>query len=81
MHESVAFGKQHLPIDTDTPVCPDCQKSRSTICAICKNFVCHKHQRKVQGYLPQASVILCVECADAFLHYCREFVSPRYAIG
>jgi 3-methyladenine DNA glycosylase Tag len=61
--------------------CPDCKESRSITCAICKDPVCNKHRKKIQGYLPQASVILCLECADAFQHYCWEFVSPRYAIG
>lgn len=79
MHEPVV--EQNMVVSTDTLVCPDCQESRSTICAICKQSVCNKHRRKVQGYLPQASVMLCVECADAFLNYCWEFVSPRYAIG
>ena len=78
MHKPVTFEEQNLVAGTE---CPDCKESRSAICAICKEFVCSKHRRKVQDYLPQASVILCMDCADAFLNYCREFVSPRYAIG
>ena len=31
--------------------CSDCKESRSTICAICKDFVCNRHQKKMQGYV------------------------------
>jgi hypothetical protein len=78
MHKPMTFAEQNLLIGTE---CSDCKESRNTICAICKDPVCSKHRKKIQGYLPQASVILCLDCADDFLNYCWEFVSPRYAIG
>ena len=77
MHQPLTFTDQNMIVID----CSDCKESRNTVCAICKEFVCSKHRKKIQGYLPQASVFLCLDCADAFQHYCWEFVSPRYAIG
>jgi hypothetical protein len=77
MHQPLTFTDQNMIVID----CSDCKESRNTVCAICKEFVCSKHRKKIQGYLPQVSATLCLECADAFQHYCWEFVSPRYAIG
>jgi arginyl-tRNA--protein-N-Asp/Glu arginylyltransferase len=79
MYKTGLFAEQNLFVDT--PPCTDCQRSHSVRCAHCGQFVCNKHQRKIQGYFPPERVTVCEECEQALAYYNREVVNPLYPVA
>jgi hypothetical protein len=61
--------------------CSDCSRLAIALCTLCSKYLCSQHQRKVSNYAPQGRVMMCQECAEAFMAYQEEMVQPRFALG
>lgn len=59
----------------DLSICIYCSTNKTVQCALCKDRVCTAHRVKVQGYVAEGAIDMCLSCAI----YIDTIVVPKYS--